>query len=651
MRRKREERPLRLEPEPAASEPAAANEVQPGIDPGLISGPQRQVVPDWLANLAALGWRVLASVALAAVVLYAALLLSIVTASVVIAIIVAAAFTPTVIRLRERGWSKMRAALGVTLGVVGGVVLVLVVIVLAFLPVLVDIIRAVNAGLARASAAIADAGVPSNVTDNVANATAAANEWLLDGAANVAASAADFFTVVILAGFLIFFLLLDGDRAWQWASKSIKPDRSGPFVDSASTAFARIAGYLRDTAIVSTGMGIYVFVVLTILGVPYAGALAVVAFLGGFIPYFGVIVAQAIILVVAYGTTDLTTALILFGLLLLANILRDRYFGPRVVRGERIQVHPAVVLIAVPAGAVFAGLIGMFVAVPVVELARPIARALADAFEPEEDPSLPSIVPGWLDRLAQWSWRVLIVVALGAFALVLVQGAPAIIVPLAMGTIIAATFAPLVDYLVRRGWERTLATMVVVGGAFFGALGVTILTVVTLLQEGRTIAEAAAIGAGDVTAAAGHRLSGLVDVVRETGVALVLVLSGVAGDFALLAALLVLGALLGFYFIRDGGQVGELVRRQLPDRRGEELSNIGARSMSVLSGYMVATGVLSAFSAVTQWITMVVLGLPLALPLAVLSFFGGFIPYIGSFITTGIAFLVTVAVGDPSTSW
>ena len=69
--------------------------------------------------------------------------------------------------------------------------------------------------------------------------------------------------------------------------------------------------------------------------------------------------------------------------------------------------------------------------------------------------------------------------------------------------------------------------------------------------------------------------------------------------------------------------------------------------MSVLSGYMVATGVLSAFSALTQWIIMVVLGLPLALPLAVLSFFGGFIPYIGSFITTGIAFLVTVAVGDP----
>ena len=63
-------------------------------------------------------------------------------------------------------------------------------------------------------------------------------------------------------------------------------------------------------------------------------------------------------------------------------------------------------------------------------------------------------------------------------------------------------------------------------------------------------------------------------------------------------------------------------------------------------GYMVGTGAISIFGAVTQFVIMAVLGLPLALPLAVLSFFGGFIPYIGSFITTGLAFLVTVATGS-----
>ena len=74
----------------------------------------------------------------------------------------------------------------------------------------------------------------------------------------------------------------------------------------------------------------------------------------------------------------------------------------------------------------------------------------------------------------------------------------------------------------------------------------------------------------------------------------------------------------------------------------------GTRASGVLGGYMIATGVISAFGAATQFAVMALLGIPLALPLAVLSFFGGFIPYIGSFITTGIAFLVTVAVGTPT---
>jgi predicted PurR-regulated permease PerM len=69
--------------------------------------------------------------------------------------------------------------------------------------------------------------------------------------------------------------------------------------------------------------------------------------------------------------------------------------------------------------------------------------------------------------------------------------------------------------------------------------------------------------------------------------------------------------------------------------------------VGILGGYMFGTAVISAVGAITQLLIMVVLGLPFAIPIAVLSFIAAFIPYIGGMITTGLAFLVAVEFGTP----
>jgi predicted PurR-regulated permease PerM len=94
--------------------------------------------------------------------------------------------------------------------------------------------------------------------------------------------------------------------------------------------------------------------------------------------------------------------------------------------------------------------------------------------------------------------------------------------------------------------------------------------------------------------------------------------------------------LLTFFFLADGPRWWEAVTRRMQGARGEHLDRAGDRAVGVLSGYMVGTALISLFGAVTSWLIMFLLGLPLALPIAVLTFFGGFIPYIGSFITTAL---------------
>ena len=104
--------------------------------------------------------------------------------------------------------------------------------------------------------------------------------------------------------------------------------------------------------------------------------------------------------------------------------------------------------------------------------------------------------------------------------------------------------------------------------------------------------------------------------------------------------------MLTFFFLRDGAALWDRAIAGLAPTQRQQLQGAGKGATDVLGGYMVGTGAISVFGAVTQFVIMVVLGIPLALPLAVLSFFGGFVPYIGGFITTGFAFLVTVATGS-----
>ena len=73
----------------------------------------------------------------------------------------------------------------------------------------------------------------------------------------------------------------------------------------------------------------------------------------------------------------------------------------------------------------------------------------------------------------------------------------------------------------------------------------------------------------------------------------------------------------------------------------------GVDATEILGGYMLGTAAISAVGAISQLLIMLILGLPFAVPIAILSFIACFIPYIGGFVTTGLAFLIAVAYGTP----
>ena len=377
------------------------------------SQPVRVVVPDWLINAAAIAWRVLAAVALAGVIILIATKLFIVTASALLAVILAATFSPFVIGLRNRGRSRTASAALVTVVAVLIVIAVLTLITLALAPYVPELAARVQDGIATICQQLAGTAIPQETIDAAQGASSQAQSAIGAAIGTLVDRVAMVATIGLLALFLTFFFLQDGDKAWGWAFQATTGQARERIASAGNDALERVGGYLRGMGVLAAIKGISDFVFLTLLGVPLAAPLAVMVFIGGFIPYVGGFITTTILVLVTLSTQGIGAVVLLLIGITIVNVVNGNILGP-VIYGKTVSIHPALVLVSLPAGAAVAGIIGLFVAIPLVAIVLAVWGALLTILDPGPEYETPDLVPGWLDRLAQWSVRLL--------ALILVVG-------------------------------------------------------------------------------------------------------------------------------------------------------------------------------------------------------------------------------------
>jgi putative heme transporter len=609
-----------------------------------------ELVPGWLQRLAAVGWRLLAAILLGLVLIRIAVELSTVSASILVAAIIAATFAPYVLDLRQRGWSRIKAAAAVFLGAAFVIVATLIIIAIAFIPYVQPVLAAISTSVSTFQARLNDLSIPPAVGAAFGLVERGIHAWIAAGVSGIASDVAGVATVALLATFLTFFFLMDGDKAWVWALSSANTWRRDEITTSGHVALERVGGYLRGTAVLAAVDGIAEGLFLVILGVPLAAPLAVIVFFGRFIPYIGGFVTTILLLMVTYASQGTTAALILLVLISILNIIQGKFLAP-VIYHKTVDIHPALALIALPAGAALAGIVGLFVAIPVVAFVLAVSGAAISILgvEPTRDPSAGNpMVPIWLERLGQVSWRMLVALALLGVAIAAAVQVPIVVIPLVLGIVLAATLTPLAEALRRRGWSQGRAAITSVLGATIAVFVIIALTVVSLIGSADEMVATASAGAASANTSTGGNAGAVVELVQKFGLGIVLTIGSALSELAGIAVIILLAILLTYYFMRDGAAYWRRFLARLEPGRRSHVEAAGRRAFGVLGGYMVGTGAISIFGAVTQWLIMTILGLPYALPLAVLAFFGGFIPYIGSLITTGLAFFVAVAAGSPT---
>lgn len=190
--------------------------------------------------------------------------------------------------------------------------------------------------------------------------------------ASGAAVAAEVTLALVLGLIVTFFALKDGDRFLHWARHQLPEDRRELAARLAAQAWRTLGGYLRGAALLGLVEGIAISVTLTLVGAELAIPMALVTFLAAFVPVVGAIVAGVLAVLVALATAGGTAAIVVAVVALVVQQLDNDVLAP-VVYGRALELHPVVILLAILAGGSAFGLVGSFLAVPVVAVVVNVA--------------------------------------------------------------------------------------------------------------------------------------------------------------------------------------------------------------------------------------------------------------------------------------
>lgn len=190
------------------------------------------------------------------------------------------------------------------------------------------------------------------------------------------------FLVLILA----FFFVKDGPRFIPWLH-GVSGGRAGRHLEEVlGRMWDTLGGFIRTQALVSLIDAVFIGAGLLILGVPLAPVLAILTFIGGFVPIVGAFVAGALAVLVALVANGLTTALIVLAIIIAVQQIEGNVLQP-VLQSKSMKLHAVVVLLAVTAGSSLFGIVGAFLAVPVAAVGAVVIRYLGEQIDErlEED--------------------------------------------------------------------------------------------------------------------------------------------------------------------------------------------------------------------------------------------------------------------------
>ncbi len=260
-----------------------------------------------------------------------------------------------------------------------------------------------------------------------------------------------------------------------------------------------------------------------------------------------------------------------------------------------------------------------------------------------------------LGRAAQVSLQLLLVaagIALLGFVLVHLR---LVILPVLAALFLATVLMPVSDALRRVRVPGALAAFLTILLALGVLAGISTLLAPPVADEVGDLEESFRQGLAEV----GSALENVgisqeeIDNAVDSGLQTLEDNSGLIGEGFVSGALLVFEAIAGlllalvllFFFLKDGTRIWNWLVDLLPGDRRDDAQEVGRRSWFTLGHYLRGVALVALFDAVVIGAALAILGVPLVLPLAVLTFFAAFLPLVGA-VTAGFVAALVALVSD-----
>ena len=213
---------------------------------------------------------------------------------------------------------------------------------------------------------------------------------LFSATGQIAIGAAGFLAALATVLTLTFFLILGSER-YVSAGVGLFAERHQPLVRRIlGQAAGAVSGYVTGNLAISVICGVTTFVVLLILGMPYAAPLALLVAVLDLIPLVGATLGGALLVIVGLFVEPWKAVVLLIFVLVYQQV--ESNFLQPMVYSQAVQLNGLVILIALLVGGQLLGIPGALLAIPVAEIIRIVVTEILAYRRSRKEANEPAVV-------------------------------------------------------------------------------------------------------------------------------------------------------------------------------------------------------------------------------------------------------------------